>query len=73
VIIREKMRGFHDLLGWKPTFLFILGWSLISNASPLITVHISEFDGEDADVMELIAVPQVYAVLSWLICQCIIA
>lgn len=59
MIIREKIISFHDLLRQKPTSLLILGWSFISNASSLITVHISGFGGEDADVMELIAVPQV--------------
>jgi hypothetical protein len=55
--------SFHDLLRQKASSLLILGWRLISNASPLITVRIYGFGGEDVDVMDLNVVPQVYAVL----------
>jgi hypothetical protein len=57
--VREQMRGFHELLRQKPSFLFIQ-----SNLSHLHNmIHISSFSGEDAGVMELDVASKVDAVL----------
>jgi hypothetical protein len=46
-ILREQMRGFHDLLRQKPTSVHIVGMELNLNGISNNAIHVSGFNGED--------------------------
>jgi hypothetical protein len=61
----ELIRGFHDLLRQKPSFLDIVSMEFNLSGLPNYAVHTSRFRGEDGRIVELNMVSLVDTVFSF--------